>query len=630
MRSIVTLLSRVRPSFRGSFVWSLATVIGLAALSGAASGALPALVGAALSALVPAGAAPAAPGTLSSGLSGLAELPAWAVVAIAFAGTFGTVALAVLSSRLGSQLSGELTAALRIEMLRRVLGASPREVERAGREMVEQRGGPAPPPGVKLPEARGGEAVKLAIARESGLVADFVIAALTGLPQALVTLLVLTAELALGGRWLVLVGGAGLFLLSRLVAARASRRVAEATQGMQREDVRVFADLGEKLTLTEDLRLAGAREQAAREFAEAAHRAADARSHFARALAVSGQIKSVFSAMSPLVILLALRLGDATPDAGQVAKLLLYVPLLIARFEGLDGIRMGLEERRRVIQATLALLSLPASPAPSAHPVPLSQLRDTTLVLEGVRFTPKGSTKPILDGLSLTVPDGAIVGIAGPSGCGKSTLLRLLLRLDEPDEGTITVGGVPLADLAPEALPKLFGVLSQTTRLFERSLAQNLTLGLDPAPTNDVLAAAMRTVALGELVDGQGGRSLATEFRAVPPSLSGGEQRRVMLARLLVREARIFVLDEPEAGLPSATAEALLASVSDIAAGRTCLVVTHAPHLLRSTFNVVMDGGKVAAKGSHAELAASNATYRALLAEGLREPGGAVPRRPAT
>lgn len=81
--------------------------------------------------------------------------------------------------------------------------------------MVEQRGGPrSSPPGVKLPEARGGEAVKLAIARESGLVADFVIAALTGLPQALVTLLVLTAELALGGRWLVLVGGAGLFLLS--------------------------------------------------------------------------------------------------------------------------------------------------------------------------------------------------------------------------------------------------------------------------------------------------------------------------------------------------------------------------------------------------------------------------------
>jgi ABC-type bacteriocin/lantibiotic exporter with double-glycine peptidase domain len=101
-----------------------------------------------------------------------------------------------------------------------------------------------------------------------------------------------------------------------------------------------------------------------------------------------------------------------------------------------------------------------------------------------------------------------------------------------------------------------------------------------------------------------------------------------MLARLLVREARIFVLDEPESGLPSATAEALLASVSDIAAGRTCLVVTHAPHLLRSTFNVLMDGGKVAAKGSHAELAASNATYRALLAEGLREPAAGPVRGP--
>src|SRR5581483_1208949 len=98
-----------------------------------------------------------------------------------------------------------------------------------------------------------------------------------------------------------------------------------------------------------------------------------------------------------------------------------------------------------------------------------------------------------------------------------------------------------------------------------------------------------------------GERGLATEFRAVPPSLSGGEQRRGLLARMLVRNAKVLALDEPESGLPGATAEQLLRAVVDHARGRTCLVVTHAPHLLASTFNVVVERGRVTAIGSHAE-----------------------------
>jgi ABC-type transport system involved in cytochrome bd biosynthesis fused ATPase/permease subunit len=101
---------------------------------------------------------------------------------------------------------------------------------------------------------------------------------------------------------------------------------------------------------------------------------------------------------------------------------------------------------------------------------------------------------------------------------------------------------------------------------------------------------------------------------------------------MLLRAPRIFVLDEPEAGLPSATAEELLRALAEIAGGRTCVVVTHAPHLLRSTFNVVMDGGKIAATGTHDELAATSDLYRSLLAEGLKRaaarPSGPFPGGP--
>jgi ABC-type multidrug transport system fused ATPase/permease subunit len=89
---------------------------------------------------------------------------------------------------------------------------------------------------------------------------------------------------------------------------------------------------------------------------------------------------------------------------------------------------------------------------------------------------------------------------------------------------------------------------------------------------------------------------------------------------MLLRDASVFVLDEPEAGLPGATAEAILRAVAELANGRTCLVVTHAPHLLRSDFNVVLERGRVAAVGTHEELAASCEAYRALLAEGWKGP----------
>ncbi|WP_155798977.1 ATP-binding cassette domain-containing protein, partial [Sorangium cellulosum] len=103
-----------------------------------------------------------------------------------------------------------------------------------------------------------------------------------------------------------------------------------------------------------------------------------------------------------------------------------------------------------------------------------------------------------------------------------------------------------------------------------------------------------------------------------PPSLSGGEARRLLLARVLLREPRVFVLDEPEAGLPGATAEALLRAACEVAGGRTAVVVTHAPHLLRSTFNVLLDGGRVAAVGTHESLRERSPLYRSLLADALQ------------
>jgi ABC-type multidrug transport system fused ATPase/permease subunit len=621
MRSLLRILRSLTLSLRGSLPGRLALVMSLSALSGATAGVLPAVMGIALNAVLgrpsPPGAGVA--GAFASITHGLSP---WGVIAAALAVTLGSVAISVYSSRSGSELAGEVTAALRIELLRAVLSASPRDVDAAGKASLEAKGGPggpAPPPGVKPPAVRGAEIVKLAIARESGMVADFAVAFLTGLPQSLVTLAVLAWELFSGGTAIVLLGGAGLFVLSRVVSDRASRRVGREMVAMQHADAAVFANLGELLAATEDLRLLGARKQAVTEFATAAYRCADARRRFTGALAVSGQIKSVFSAVSPLLILVALQLAGKASDAGEVAKLLLVVPLLMARLEALDALRAGMIERAPLLRATTLLLDLPDAPPAAPQPVPAEAIGSGAIAFEGISFTPPGAGKPVLDGLSLSIPAGALVGICGRSGCGKSTLLRLLLRLDDASAGSITVGGVDLARIAPADLPKVFAVLGQSSRLLERSVEQNLGVGLDPPPAADRVRASLRRVHLDEIAAPEGARGLGTEVRLVPPNFSGGEQRRLLLARMLLRDARVLVLDEPESGLPSATAEELLRAVAEIAGGRTCLVVTHAPHLLRSTFNVVIDAGRVVAIGSHEELKQTSEIYSSLLAEALKE-----------
>ncbi|WP_433926946.1 ATP-binding cassette domain-containing protein [Sorangium cellulosum] len=645
----------------------LALVVALSSLAGALSGVLPAVAGVAIGAVAGRAARPS--GGFGGALARLLDgAPTAVVVLAALAATLASASLAVLSGRKSSELAGDLTAALRVALFRAALSASPRDVDAAGRALLDaQAAGPAaprPPVGSgarPASPARGAEVVRLAIVRDAGLVADFGLAVAAGLPQAVATLAVLAAGLVSSGMALVLAGGAALFAASRLAADRASGRVARAMREMQHADTAVFGAVGEALAGAEDLRLLGARDQAVRELTGAAYRVADARRRFGQALAVSGQIKGVFAALSPLVIVAAIAVSRGDVGAGEVGELLLVVPLLMARLEALDALRAGFIERAPLLRATLALLRLPEHPpraeggaaaaregaaAGEGAAIALSSggaaaaldgepRRPLAIVFDRVTFTPPGAVRPVLDDVSLSIPAGAVVGICGRSGSGKSMLLRLLLRLDEPSSGAITVGGVDLRQIPPEALPRLFGVVGQSARLFERSIGDNLALGLDPRPSDDRMREALRLVELDELAGAPGApgappdagpagvvraaaRGLATEVRAAPPSLSGGEARRLLLARVLLREPRVFVLDEPEAGLPGATAEALLRAACEVAGGRTAVVVTHAPHLLRSTFNVLLDGGRVAAVGTHESLRERSPLYRSLLAEALQ------------
>lgn len=619
MRRIARLLTRARGTFRGSVSLDLALVVATGIAAGATAGLLPSVVGHAVAAIGGDRARPAT-GLAAALIDWLPRHPA-ALVSATVAVTALVIGLGVLAARLSTSFAAELASALRIELVRVVLSASPRESFSLAEEF--ERGGPSRAPKPErigatpgAPGGRSAAALQLAIARETSATAEFLVSTLLGLPQTCVTLAVLTVELAGRGATVVLLGGGALFVVSRLVVERASRRTTGARLELSKADTAVFAELQELLGSIEELRLFGARASAVETFAHRAREAADARRGLATAMAAAGQVRAVFGATSPLLVLAGLALGRGAAEPGEVATLLLYVPLLLGRLEALDGVRQGFVERAPSLAAIEALLALPEAPSrrADARHVSCAQISGT-IEFERVSFTPPGAPAALLDGVSFRVPAGAIVGICGASGSGKSTLLRLLLRLDDPDEGRILLDGIDLRELEPDLLPSLFGVVRQTSQPLERSVRHHLALGLEPPPDEARMREALAMVGLGDLAEGVGARGLDTVVRRQPPNFSGGELRRLVLARVVLGDAPIRVLDEPEAGLPSAMAEEVLGAVMAAASGRTHVVVTHAPDLLDSDFNVLFVSGRVAAVGSHAELLASSAAYRALLSE---------------
>jgi ATP-binding cassette, subfamily C, bacterial CydC len=228
-------------------------------------------------------------------------------------------------------------------------------------------------------------------------------------------------------------------------------------------------------------------------------------------------------------------------------------------------------------------------PAPSRRRQPPS-LND--LVLEGVRFRYPGSDSAALHGIDLEVPDGGRLGIAGPSGAGKSTLLALLLRFYDPDAGRVTLGGTDVRDLALADLHARIGVLSQTTSILAGSLRDNLAIAApdaDDATLRQALDRAGLAAFAAALPDG-----LETWLGEAGVAVSGGEARRIALARVLLKDAPILLLDEPTEGLDADTERAVLAALTPLMVGRTVVTISHRPAALEAMDRVVrLEGGRL-------------------------------------
>jgi ATP-binding cassette subfamily B protein len=261
------------------------------------------------------------------------------------------------------------------------------------------------------------------------------------------------------------------------------------------------------------------------------------------------------------------------------------------------------------IQEVLATRTSVEPPA-----VPVVGLRTHgQLDLAGVGFRYPGAEEPVLSGISISAGPGEVTAIIGSTGAGKTTLLNLIPRLTDATEGEVNVGGVNVKDLAPEALAAAVGIVPQKPYLFTGTIASNLRYG-NPDATDDELWHALE-IAQADFV-----KDLDAPISQGGTNVSGGQRQRLAIARTLVHKPDIYLFDDSFSALDYATDARLRAALAGETSDATVVIVAQRVATIRNADRIiVLDNGRVVGTGTHAELLASNETYREIVLSQMTE-----------
>jgi ATP-binding cassette, subfamily B, bacterial len=242
----------------------------------------------------------------------------------------------------------------------------------------------------------------------------------------------------------------------------------------------------------------------------------------------------------------------------------------------------------------------------------------TDIVFDGVRFAYPGGRRPAHDGLSFSIAAGERVGVVGPSGAGKSSIVRLLMRFYDPTAGTIRIGGQDLSTLDPESVRGMIAVVAQDTWLFHGSVEENLRLGRPDATDADLIAAAEAANAHAFIMGLPDGYQTMIGERG--SQLSGGQRQRLAIARALLRDAPILVLDEALSSVDAENEAVIQQALDRLMIGRTTLILAHRlSSVIGADRILVLEDGAVVQSGPHAALIAEDGPYRRLMGPQMAE-----------
>ncbi|HEY3982569.1 heme ABC transporter ATP-binding protein/permease CydC [Cedecea sp.] len=319
--------------------------------------------------------------------------------------------------------------------------------------------------------------------------------------------------------------------------------------------------------------------------------------------------QAVMLLISGIAVLAMLWMASAGVGESQSpgALIALFVFCALAAFEAMAPVTGAFQHLGQVIASALRVTQITSQAPDVTFPeTTLPEQQQAALEIRGISFTYPGQSQPALKDIALSVKAGQRIAILGKTGCGKSTLLQLLTRAWDAQQGEIQLNGIALSAFDEATLRKATSVVPQRVHLFSATLRDNLLLA-SPQANDEQLSAALVQVGLEKLLEdsglnnwlGEGGRQL-----------SGGELRRLAIARAILHNAPLMLLDEPTEGLDAATEKQILDLMEEVTKNKTVLMVTHRLRGLNAFDSIiVMDNGQIIEQGNHAELMASGGRY---------------------
>ena len=239
------------------------------------------------------------------------------------------------------------------------------------------------------------------------------------------------------------------------------------------------------------------------------------------------------------------------------------------------------------------------------HPQPVKEF---SIQFEKVSFSYPGSNQKAVDDVSFTIPQGNTVALVGASGGGKTTIARLVPRFWEATEGKVLIGGINVREIAPEELMKYISFVFQNTKLFKTSLLENIKYG-NPDATMEEVERAVDMAQCREIIN-KLPLGLNTKIGTEGTYLSGGEQQRIVLARAILKNAPIIVLDEATAFADPENEHLIQQALKELTKGKTVLMIAHRLSSITDADNIlVIDKGKIAEQGTHANLLGKQGIY---------------------
>lgn len=284
---------------------------------------------------------------------------------------------------------------------------------------------------------------------------------------------------------------------------------------------------------------------------------------------------------------------DGAMTVGTLIAILAYHTRLLSPVQSLLSVHTSLVTGAVSLRRVFELLDAPIEVSERPNAAPLVQAQGA-ITFKAVDFRYDAET-PVLENVSFHVPAGSICAIVGPSGAGKSTIADLMLRLYDPDGGSVLLDGRDLRDLAFADLRRAIALVDQSPHLFHSSIRENIAYARPEASDAEIIAAAESAALHDFIVTLPEGYNTLVGERGL--TLSAGQRQRIAIARALLRRPRVLVLDEPTASLDATAEKSISESLAGLIRGQTAIIITHRASLAEIADQVItLDNGRVAAK----------------------------------